>query len=500
MKDYAQRTRTDQSQTAEQAAAHGAQASSAAHPGYGLDVLDSSERRGLPAALRAGVENLSGVTVDDARVHYDSPHPAAIGAEAYTQGRDIFLAPGKEQHLAHEAWHVVQQKQGRVTASLQAKGLPVNADPQLESEADDMGRRAEQAGPYLHPAARQPSRSHTQPQGQGGAGVIQGYFVQAYAFSSWRQADDLTVATKTGYPNHELYAKPGKVAAANQKLAAVNSGIELQETASRDTFWEGSRLSPTRQASLVKVEAKNKGNNTQGNDMLLYADCGKSNAVVVGSSDRQAVYDKPGGAAASKVPGSPTSMKTAIAKAFLENEQANSPDMMAQLEATLQLTSAMVEELGLAPIEEEFRKAKNETEKKAARSKYSAQLDKIAETYWGYYNKMSDTDRDKVDKALKINRYAKPDVGQGYTISSGGASAGKATWNFHWGGVVMTSDDGKDTVVLENYATGKPDEENKLWTFEIYGTEKKGQTFHEQHQATKQHGLTPTTMTIEKKP
>ena len=41
---------------------------------------------------------------------------------AYTQGSDIHLGPGQEQHLPHEAWHVVQQKQGRVTATTQMKG------------------------------------------------------------------------------------------------------------------------------------------------------------------------------------------------------------------------------------------------------------------------------------------------------------------------------------------------------------------------------------------
>ena len=39
-------------------------------------------------------------------------------ARAYTQGSEIYMAPGQERHLAHEAWHVVQQKQGRVQAQM----------------------------------------------------------------------------------------------------------------------------------------------------------------------------------------------------------------------------------------------------------------------------------------------------------------------------------------------------------------------------------------------
>jgi hypothetical protein len=33
-------------------------------------------------------------------------------------GTAVFLAPGQEHHLPHEAWHVVQQQQGRVTKTL----------------------------------------------------------------------------------------------------------------------------------------------------------------------------------------------------------------------------------------------------------------------------------------------------------------------------------------------------------------------------------------------
>lgn len=93
-------------------------------------------RDGLPAGLRAGVEALSGLPMGDVRVHRNSPEPAKLGALAYAKGSDIHLGPGQEQHLPHEAWHVVQQKQGRVQATTQMKGLKVNEDARLEAEAD----------------------------------------------------------------------------------------------------------------------------------------------------------------------------------------------------------------------------------------------------------------------------------------------------------------------------------------------------------------------------
>ncbi|WP_394370397.1 eCIS core domain-containing protein [Hymenobacter pini] len=79
------------------------------------------------------------------RVHYNSARPAQLQAHAFAQGSDIHVAPGQEQHLPHEAWHVVQQKQGRVRATHQFKGaVPLNDDVGLEKEADMMGRQAVQ--------------------------------------------------------------------------------------------------------------------------------------------------------------------------------------------------------------------------------------------------------------------------------------------------------------------------------------------------------------------
>ena len=90
---------------------------------------------------------MSGVDLSDVTVQRNSDKPAEIKAEAYAQGSNIHLAPGQEQHLPHEAWHVVQQKQGRVQPTVQAKnGAHINDDPGLEREADIMGAKALNGG------------------------------------------------------------------------------------------------------------------------------------------------------------------------------------------------------------------------------------------------------------------------------------------------------------------------------------------------------------------
>ena len=102
---------------------------------------------GLPDNLKSGVEKLSGESLNDVQVHRNSDQPAQMQAHAFAQGNQIHVAPGQEKHLPHEAWHVAQQKQGRVKPTTQMKGqIPVNDDKGLEHEADVMGAKALQKG------------------------------------------------------------------------------------------------------------------------------------------------------------------------------------------------------------------------------------------------------------------------------------------------------------------------------------------------------------------
>ncbi len=109
----------------------------------------SKDSHSLPDNVKQGVESLSGISMDDVKVHYNSAKPAQLNAHAYAQGTDIHIASGQEKHLPHEAWHVVQQKQGRVrpTTMMKAK-VPINDDQGLEKEADVMGARALQMKPF----------------------------------------------------------------------------------------------------------------------------------------------------------------------------------------------------------------------------------------------------------------------------------------------------------------------------------------------------------------
>jgi hypothetical protein len=112
-----------------------------------VQAAGKANNSGLPDDLKSGIESLSGMRMDHVTVNYNSPQPAQLNAHAYAQGSEIHVAPGQEKHLPHEAWHVVQQAQGRVKPTMQMKtGVPVNDDVGLEHEADVMGAKALGAG------------------------------------------------------------------------------------------------------------------------------------------------------------------------------------------------------------------------------------------------------------------------------------------------------------------------------------------------------------------
>ena len=118
--------------------------SAAASPAHSVAAMQRQPKNntGLPDHLKSGMENLSGMSLDHVKVHYNSSKPATVQAHAYAQGSHIHLASGQEKHLPHELGHVVQQMQGRVKPTTSVGGMAVNDHAGLESEATIMGEQA----------------------------------------------------------------------------------------------------------------------------------------------------------------------------------------------------------------------------------------------------------------------------------------------------------------------------------------------------------------------
>lgn len=110
----------------------------------------SGSKSSMPAPVRSKMENSLGNSFSDVKIHKDSPQAESMGALAFTQGSNVHFAPGQynpqsqsgQALLGHELTHVVQQRAGRVAAPQQSKGAPINADPSLETEADNLGAKA----------------------------------------------------------------------------------------------------------------------------------------------------------------------------------------------------------------------------------------------------------------------------------------------------------------------------------------------------------------------
>ncbi|MEO7733263.1 MAG: DUF4157 domain-containing protein [Kofleriaceae bacterium] len=122
--------------------------------------------KAMPAAVQAKMAHALGMDFSAVQIH-EGPGAGALGARAYTQGNDVHFAPGEYQPgsqagqmlLGHDLAHVVQQRQGRVQATTQAKGVAVNDDAGLEREATRWGRGRRAAsermpGPRQRPMAQ----------------------------------------------------------------------------------------------------------------------------------------------------------------------------------------------------------------------------------------------------------------------------------------------------------------------------------------------------------
>ena len=101
----------------------------------------------LDAGVRAKMERWFDADFSGVRVH-EGPAARTMGALAFTLGDSLYFAPGLYNPttragvklLGHELTHVVQQRRGSV-ANPYGRGTAIVQDPDLEAEADAMGRR-----------------------------------------------------------------------------------------------------------------------------------------------------------------------------------------------------------------------------------------------------------------------------------------------------------------------------------------------------------------------
>lgn len=192
----------------------------------------------LPDSVRGSMEQQSGMDLSSVKVHYNSPEPYHLGANAFARSNDIHLAPGHEEELPHEAWHVVQQMQGRVQANGTRNGVPTNLDAALESEADTIGEKS-----VTHPAASSvvQKRQATAPASMiAGAGIAQLSPAKIVTVEVYPKTSEVVITLENGqkytYPlNTSELQEPAPVDSSNTPEYESGTKIPAQHKASQTT-------------------------------------------------------------------------------------------------------------------------------------------------------------------------------------------------------------------------------------------------------------------------
>lgn len=211
---------------------------------------------GMPDNLKAGMKSLSGIDMSNVRVYYNSSKPAEVGALAYTQGNNIHLALGQEKYLPHETWHVVQQMQGRVKATAEFGGVPINDEEELEREADVMGARAQTqlaeqpmiSSPYQNLASMQREINHEDKLEPYGTGTIE-YAPQTHVV---QQSNQVQPVQRQADQCVDLLANPTIVSLLGGSAvhAAICDHFAISVAGATKVSIPGASASPQRTAGL----------------------------------------------------------------------------------------------------------------------------------------------------------------------------------------------------------------------------------------------------------
>lgn len=252
---------------------------------------------GMPQNLVDGFASSTGHDLSDVNVHKNSAKPADVGAHAYAQGNDIHLGPGQEKHLAHEAGHIVQQREGRVQANTSVNGMAVNDDKGLESEADKLGDSALQA-------KMMPGDSSANLKKSGGGGAAQMKVIQRHIkgkgkvkqgeFEIDMEKKEAPPETKAGEKGTVKFTPNEKSPDTNEiKLVQIVKTNDMTKTPPADYNWTGSEAdrmkvqtsAETDDYSTVKGDTLEKISTSKTNGHIRPQDLYELNKATLTSAD-----------------------------------------------------------------------------------------------------------------------------------------------------------------------------------------------------------------------
>ena len=472
----------------------------------------------LDQKVRRQMSSQFGYDFESVRIHNDVEADTLsrkIGARAFTTGSDIFFSrdsydptssDGREL-IVHELSHVVQQRSGRVGKGGGMSVLP--AEDHFEREADVQARKIVSNGPVRSRNSHFKDLSATEGK------ALQRYVDKIDTDGDpWRvtESGDAALWVEQAAGGQELFAAPKLVKQANLKLAkAGKNGSFIRLKTTGNTVKSG--LLKGVSSSVREVEPRlvtlgpDPGNfklgminmglradddGSKSKEFALWADCGRSSRAVMGTDDSGSM---------------PRAHVKMGSKEYVTGRSGDPANFTI-------IYRAAIPGFMKSPSNQKYLKEGVHYDLDAQNKKIIRKPagDKAAKKmYW----ELGTQGRNAFDFYAGINVAADPEIGGGYTMATeygmpGFKTEGSMTWNFHWAGVVMK--DGDNNVTLENYAvsygtSADPVENAKLqekaykevnrkWVFQMYGTRKKEQTFHEQHLKSGTHGSRATSFAV----
>ena len=486
----------------------------------------------------------------------------AMGAEAYATGNKVAFGGAASLHTAaHEAAHIVQQRSGvQLSGGVGQVGDKYEQHADAVADAVVAGRSAapildEMSGGGGGGAVQQSAvqNSPVQYYKQYGASGDKDAKNQVHWKSNGdalRVTEDGTVAVEqpSMYGSDKMYVLGSRVAGINTALLANKVPLKFATDGATVKGAPPTDLNKSMQ-TLTKVKPVQVADPTK--NAKIPDDCGRAAHTVTGATASgktlKTEYKDASGKDKNAVASHPEIMKLEIMAEHFKAQVPNAAALVVKARTELSRATSLSSTIGrknftkLNDLHQDVETAVAEfktaaatgdaAKMKAAKTKYQAAKkawdgflktkesttgktylelfqahakavkDKLAaiDAIFAPYNKLTPKQQEAFDEKVGINRHANPEVGQAYTVSSGGAPKSKKTWNYHWGGVIIKSTTGSDNVTMEGYA-GSID---KIY-HQVYGVptktdKRKGQTFHEQtRDAHQQHGDAPTTMATEK--
>ena len=441
----------------------------------GGEVSDDVARRirtstGAPLdpTTRTTMESATGVDLGAVRVHRDSDVPSRIQASAFTLGTDIHFAPGQYRPatrdgqwlLGHELAHVVQQG-GADRARRVVRRYKVRTDTD-----GDAWRVSESGKTALCVTQREVGRTLFATKdliSQANKGLKQAGTNGSFVRLAIDESKTLKGGLLKGVANDVSPVTPRLVTVGpdpgDKKLKRINKG-QLKDD-----------------------------DGTKSAEFALWADCGRSSRAVMGTAMGPRAHARIGATDVESAPSADPAAFTGLYKQAM-------PQFVA-LKANAKYLKKGIHYTGGGLL--------------AKRQPIAAADDDEAKRqYW----ELGKAGRKAFDAFTGINLAANPEIGGAYTLVTEedmpGFTSSGSTWNFHWAGVVMK--DGPNNITLENYAVSYGsdpdpvvnkqlqqkayDEVNRKYVFQMYGTEKKDQTFHEEHLASGTHGTRGSTFGV----